>query len=203
MLPSHWSRLQPNRLTLVYCEICGSPVWRKQPHMKRVKHHFCSQSCEGVYSQRTGRRRGSMNGHYNTVTVPCAGCGVPISKAKSLIFRRQNRVYCPQCLPKVTGHEGFYVGYPKAFSPALRREIRKRDSHTCQLCGAVSPPSRTLHVHHIDYVKTNCDPMNLISLCHKCHGDTHFGLTYWTIKLSALMSQRFPMPLAALHGSGA
>jgi hypothetical protein len=38
--------------------------------------------------------------------------------------------------------------------------------------------------------------MNLVSLCPNCHSKTQFGLPSWTFRLQALMSGRFPQPLA-------
>lgn len=61
--------------------------------------------------------------------------------------------------------------YPEEWSVTLRKSIRERDGHMCQVClteGLVC-------VHHIDYNKFNCASENLISLCRKCHGRVHGG----------------------------
>lgn len=80
--------------------------------------------------------------------------------------------------------------YGKEFSPELREQIRIRDNHTCQECektqkelfkrcrnGKVS--HYKLHIHHIDYNKENNNPLNLISLCNKCHMKTGFDRKHW------------------------
>lgn len=192
----HWSRLQPNYRTALTCEYCGAPIerarWQLNP--ANVAHHFCDGTCAGKWASEQGIRRGSQNGYYHTITVACGSCGVPVSKAASLINRRNGRVYCPVCIPKIVrrGRKGFYVGYPPEFSAKLRTEVRKRDSYTCQLCDKAQKGTGTLCVHHIDYNTQHNGPQNLISLCRVCHGLTNFGLATWTTRLQALMCARFP-----------
>ena len=36
-----------------------------------------------------------------------------------------------------------------------------------------------LHIHHIDYNKTNCNKNNLITLCVACNGKANFNRDYW------------------------
>ena len=64
--------------------------------------------------------------------------------------------------------------YVKDWTDSLKEAIRERDNYICQIC--LSPQeeqNRKLHIHHIDYDKTNCNPDNLISLCHSCHVKTN------------------------------
>lgn len=190
-LPSHWAKtFQPTKRTNLQCDNCGKEFVRPDWYIKVVKNNFCCSACNNEYTIKMGLKRGSNNGHYNTITVPCAGCGKPVSKAVSLIMRRNNRVYCKDCIPVKTrsGRKGFYEGYPKEFSPYLRHEIRKRDNHTCRLCGRKQPEIGTLHVHHIDYDITNNNRNNLISLCCVCHGKTNFAKEEWTNLLQSLDS---------------
>jgi hypothetical protein len=56
----------------------------------------------------------------------------------------------------------------------LRKFIRDRDNHTCQLC-----LNKGNQVHHIDYNKKNCDINNLITLCKKCHSKTNKDREKW------------------------
>lgn len=52
--------------------------------------------------------------------------------------------------------------------------IRKRDNHECQICGA---KKRQLDVHHIRYVSGreawDYDDGDLVTLCHECHEEIH------------------------------
>jgi len=68
--------------------------------------------------------------------------------------------------------------YSLDWTAALRRQIRKRDNHTCQMCWA-SENKRVFDVHHIDYNKKNCAPTNLVTLCHSCHTKTNSNRAYW------------------------
>lgn len=56
------------------------------------------------------------------------------------------------------------------FGFLIKKKIRKRDAHTCQLCGQIG---RTLHVHHVrpwrSHVELRFDERNLITLCKSCH----------------------------------
>jgi len=193
-LPSHWSRLQPNQRESLPCDQCGKHLQRPQHHIKRVKHHFCNSECAGAWATQNGIRRGASNGHFNTITVLCNGCGQDVSKAESLIKRRNGQVYCPSCVGLVRqGRKGFYVGYPKEFSPSLRTYIRKRDNYICQVCGKAQSDAGTLHVHHIDYDKNNNAQSNLIALCRVCHGETNFGTDKWVAYFQGLISARITL----------
>ena len=67
------------------------------------------------------------------------------------------------------------------FNDALKEEVRRRDGHRCQLCGTPQAECRTsLPVHHVDYDKTNSDPVNLVALCAPCHAKTNKNRKHWT-----------------------
>ena len=60
------------------------------------------------------------------------------------------------------------------FNERLKDWIRRRDDRRCQRCKTHSKHlTRDLCVHHIDGNHLNNDHDNLISLCGKCHGQTH------------------------------
>jgi len=69
--------------------------------------------------------------------------------------------------------------YGKGWTETLKDLVRKRDNYTCCLCG--KPQGDITHdVHHIDFNKKNCDPTNLITLCHNCHvKTTNKKRKYW------------------------
>jgi len=68
--------------------------------------------------------------------------------------------------------------YGRNWTETLKELVRKRDNYTCCLCG--KPQGNIAHdVHHIDFNKKNCEPMNLITLCHDCHVKTNRKRESW------------------------
>jgi hypothetical protein len=77
-----------------------------------------------------------------------------------------------------------YEPYPLEFTEELKDKIRQRDNYTCQNCGMTEEEhliviGQVLHVHHIDYDKTNCKKENLLSLCSSCNTRANYNRTYW------------------------
>ena len=77
--------------------------------------------------------------------------------------------------------------YRKAYKPEfwrIRKAIKNRDGHVCQVClrenlGKVFLEKPGLQVHHIDYDKQGNSRGNLITLCNKHHGQTAHRREYW------------------------
>jgi len=70
--------------------------------------------------------------------------------------------------------------YTIQFNRELKELIRQRDNYQCQLCGMSECENiQKLCIHHIDYIKKNCLPSNLISLCRSCHSKTYSKREYW------------------------
>ncbi|WP_169222670.1 HNH endonuclease [Brasilonema sp. UFV-L1] len=64
--------------------------------------------------------------------------------------------------------------YSYDFNRRVKSVIRHRDRYTCLLCGMTEREhGLKLHVHHVDYDKTNSSVYNLITLCKYCHGKMH------------------------------
>ena len=68
--------------------------------------------------------------------------------------------------------------YSVDWTNTLKRSIRERDFYTCQICKEPQGDI-ALAVHHIDYDKKNCNPINLIALCCSCHTKTNHNRDYW------------------------
>lgn len=68
--------------------------------------------------------------------------------------------------------------YSDIWDETLRRSIRERDNYTCRSC-LRQQGDRAFSVHHIDYNKFNCDPINLVTLCNSCHQKTNFNKKHW------------------------
>ena len=86
--------------------------------------------------------------------------------------------------------------YPNEYDYPLRKEVRKRDNYTCQLCGAQEKIiGRALDVHHIDYIKENIKLYNLIALCHSCNARVNGYREKWKCYFQERMKNRFENPL--------
>jgi hypothetical protein len=80
--------------------------------------------------------------------------------------------------------------YSWAFNNRLKEDIRQRDGKRCQLCGAPQLEfSRSLCVHHIDYNKSNNDPVNLITLCPGCNVRANRNRNHWMALFQEMMIQ--------------
>lgn len=56
--------------------------------------------------------------------------------------------------------------YPPEFNKKLKLLIKERDNFECHICKT----KNKLVIHHINFIKKDCRPENLITLCNKCHG---------------------------------
>ena len=57
----------------------------------------------------------------------------------------------------------------KRWREMMTQSILARDGYKCKLCGNAD----RLLAHHIDGDAYHNDPMNMITLCHDCHGSCH------------------------------
>lgn len=84
-----------------------------------------------------------------------------------------------------------YLPYTEDFTRQLKREIRERDNHECQLCDIIEEVlNQLLDVHHIDYNKENCSKQNLISLCRKCNIKVNLNRDFWFAYFTYIMEQK-------------
>ena len=68
--------------------------------------------------------------------------------------------------------------YGSNWTETLRKAIRQRDNYQCRCCGKRQQRPK-LDVHHINYDRTNNDPLNLVALCKSCHARTNFSRKLW------------------------
>lgn len=147
------------RIPKKICKICGKEY---KPHTfeRAKKSHACSEKCYGIFVQNDPELR-----------------QIAINN-----------------LPQDTRGEnnGNWHGgtsrepYPFDFDLDMKDQIRQLDNFTCQLCSKsqdenIKQYSERLSCHHINYLKEDLQPKNLISLCRNCHARVH-GKTqrlYW------------------------
>ena len=96
---------------------------------------------------------------------------------KGLIAKDSDSIYTGSDHPNWQGGKSF-ESYGKEFDIKLRELIRERDGYCCRICG-VKQEKRKHAIHHIDYIKKNNDPINLITLCQPCHMKTNFDRYKW------------------------
>ena len=82
--------------------------------------------------------------------------------------------------------------YGKDWTEDLKDAIRKRDSYECQVCGISQEDAINKHldVHHVNYIRGDCDPKNLISLCRSCHTKTGYKRDSWIAFFSNFVKER-------------
>lgn len=70
--------------------------------------------------------------------------------------------------------------YSPEFNKQLKYEIRKRDKFICQFPKCRRKENGKAHdCHHINYIKKDSKPENLITLCFSCHMKTNGNRDYW------------------------
>lgn len=84
--------------------------------------------------------------------------------------------------------------YPFYFDIDLKEQVRQRDNYTCQVCGMPQDEyfeqyKERLSCHHINYLKDDLRPENLISLCRSCHSKTHYSRPHWQSFFEAKIKQ--------------
>ena len=73
-----------------------------------------------------------------------------------------------------------------------KESIRERDKHQCQNPDCWKKRiGETLCVHHIDHVKKNCHPKNLISLCRSCNTRADINKDYWEMLYQNILHEKY------------
>ena len=107
------------------------------------------------------------------LTLRCGLCGNIFQSQAGDICRKWKHPGCWDCSRPKRNKGGEHLKpYPKEWNTRLKESIRNRDERTCQFPNCEYTDvnrNAKLHVHHINGIKTNCEPYNLISLCEKHH----------------------------------
>jgi hypothetical protein len=159
------------------CSVCGKQFRVAHPSSK---NQTCSSKCGHDL-----RKRGEFR--------PCEECGKKMWVWP--VYYETKRFCSRECLGKWhsktlvrerssnwNGGASFFP-YPYEWNDKLKAKIRQRDGEVCQECGT----SEYLSVHHIDYDKSNCSEMNLITLCNPCNARANFSRSVWQEKYSSMI----------------
>lgn len=158
------------------CEFCNTPMTITT---KRPAKRFCSQKCASKFREQEGLVERTCQYCQKTFTVHHWRDDACCSKSCATSMRRGE---------KASNWRGgiSFEPYPPGFTIDLRKKIRERDSYTCAVCGSYGRC-----VHHIDYVKENIKPENLITLCASCHSKTNSKREYWKEYFHKLLSTSY------------
>lgn len=150
------------------CSVCGKPMAQgeRESDGDYRRRKTCSIDCMRLMF-RTARR-------HDPPPKNCKVCGALFwrgDREQSNTYKE--RVVCSLPCRYKLGYTASHrlTPYPVDFR-ALTYEIRKRDDYRCRFCG-VPENGRAHCVHHINYVKTDIDASNLITLCPSCHSRTN------------------------------
>lgn len=72
-----------------------------------------------------------------------------------------------------------------------KQSIRERDNNECQNPDCWHTSNHlSLTIHHIDYIKKNCIPKNLLTLCQSCNGRANFNREEWTVFYQKIIERK-------------
>lgn len=142
--------------------------------------------------------KGNKNGNYKSgkyckdKKYYCIICGKQISadskSGKCCKCKYSNPIDSPNWQGGIS-----FEPYSIEWTEELKEYIRQRDNYICQNPECKYPQLEngpSLHVHHIDYIKENCNEYNLISLCHSCHSKTNVNRDYWFAYYKYIMEEK-------------
>lgn len=72
----------------------------------------------------------------------------------------------------------------------FKKSIKQRDGYKCMNPDCWKTAKR-LAIHHIDYVKKNCDPKNLITLCTSCNSRANKDIEWHRAWYQTIMAKRY------------
>jgi len=172
----------PTKRSIFICDWCGKEFeeWTyRQPR-------FCSNQCRSEFAARQPKP-GAYKPEIH-ITLVCKFCGKKYQTTTHQKRLRGSRFCSTECRDAMMSIERCKEGNPNWNGGAVEpdaygsnwgrqsRRARKRDNHTCQICGYRSGGDRALDVHHIKKLrefngnwKAANRLSNLICLCRSCH----------------------------------
>ena len=172
-------------MTIRKCLVCGKE-FSAVPARKNAK--LCSNACRYLWQK--AARKGGLNARWTggPRSKTCQHCGKVFEWDGKPISTWQSQKFCSKVCVVAGQHRLRGADHPRFQGDAVKRQRSKttgqqakwsadvisRDGGKCQRCGATGVE---LHAHHIKPWKDNpearWDVSNGITLCHRCHWQTH------------------------------
>ena len=167
----------------------GSSGFKGKLHTKEVRVKI-SQAHTGKSSGMKGKHISEE--HKQKISVSNKGRTISEKHKKSISIASKGKILSIETKGKISEqtkgkHKGeqspnwkggiSFLPYCSKFNRQIKKAVRDRDNHICQLCG-IEENRRKLDVHHIHYDKSNCYP-DLITLCRNCNVKANFNHQYY------------------------
>jgi hypothetical protein len=191
----------------INCSYCGKLITRRIQPSKMGEHNFCGDDCNYKFktklmpelycaycnvliTRHLTPRELAQNNHFC-----CHKHNNLFKKGKPHYWgtwnKGLNHFIDSRCIGGDKHHlwKGglSFQPYSPAFNKYLKQQIKERDNYTCQLCFHHKDDGIILAIHHIDFDKQNCDPDNLITLCHKCNLKVNNHRDWWTVHFQIII----------------
>ena len=169
----------------IICHYCNKPFHVVPARQKTAK--FCSIECKGKWM--SANLRGERHPRWQKERPQiryCKQCHIELKQGKTEpITSFRNRKFCSKSCADIGGFRYEGKAHPNYKSDSRReakrgkhgvwaRSVISRDNGTCQKCGQRNVE---LHAHHIepfaDFPEKRWDINNGVTLCYKCHWDSH------------------------------
>jgi len=188
-----------NKMKSAWKERWANEEKKKQYQIAASKAHKGYVTSEETKRKMSKGRKGYRNHTYKKIPgynydnegriiLKCAYCNSPFKVWPKEIRKRPSHPrYCSRECQNAgeigerasNWHGGIsFEPYGLEFNATLRKQIRKRDEYTCQLCN-IKENGKAHSCHHIDYNKKNNCPSNFALLCQYCHSTTNGNRFFW------------------------
>jgi len=163
------------------CTVCGKSYSVRPVH---AESKYCSLKCCNTSPERRRLIRGWRKERLMQSCRECDGkFAVSPGQIKTKIFcsqkchrRWRSRLHSGCNNPNWKGGTR-NEKYPSEFY-AIRASILALDGYQCAVPLCVTNDTR-VSVHHIDFDKKNCSPLNLIAACPSCNSRANFDREIW------------------------
>jgi len=157
----------------------GHIPWNKNKKYNVLKFHKLNCQCYFCKARRK-ETKGKDNSFYNKKH----------SKDTKRKMSENHANFFGENNPAWNGGSSFEP-YTPEFNGKLKQFIRERDNNICQFCGKTRKENnQELSINHINYIKEDCKPRNLIALCRGCNSKINYDREKWQFLFEILQEIR-------------